>query len=151
MVPTDGKKAAFAVLNFASHHIFTKGKLGSIPTIQFAQWAIVNRGRRLMFVSNYDGSWGSYLDDFTLKAARGVTAAWAHGIGFPRSLFMLLGGAANGPEFIDWARRSMVPTLVWYSAYPGMSVSNINRNTRLRKAIAADKNSENKENWLGWI
>ena len=104
-----------------------------------------------MFVSNYDGSWDSYLDDFTLKAANGLTLAWAHGIGFPRSLFMLLGGTANGPEFIDWARRSMVPTLVWYNAYPGMSVANIDRNTRLRKAIAADKNGENKENWLSWV
>ena len=145
------KRAAFAVFDFVSHYLNTKGKLGSIPTIQFAHWAIVNRGRRLLFVSNYDGSWDSYLDDFTLKAARGLTLVWAHGIGFPRSLFMLWGGAAIGPEFIDWARRSMVPTLVWYSAYPGMSVSNINRNTRLRKAIAADKNNENKENWLGWV
>ncbi len=110
-----------------------------------------NRGRRLLFVSNYDGSWDSYLDDFTLKAAGGLTLAWAHSIGFPRSRLMYWGGAAQGPEFIDWSRRSMVPTLVWYSAYPGLSVANINRNTRLRKAIAADKNGENKENWLGWV
>lgn len=145
------KRAAFAVLNFVALYYYTRGSLGEIPTIQFAHWAFLNRGRRLLFVSNYDGSWDSYLDDFTLKAARGLTLAWAHGTGFPRSRFMYWGGAARGPEFIDWSRRSMVPTLAWYSAYPGLSVSNINRNTRLRKAIAADKNGENKENWLGWI
>ena len=145
------KRAGFAMIKFAARYIFRNGRLGSIPTIQFAHWSILNNGRRLMFVSNYEGSWDSYLDDFTLKAGRGLTVAWAHGIGFPRSRFMVFGGAANGPEFIDWARGSMVPTLVWYSAYPGISVANINRNSQLRSLIANDTKSENKGDWLGRV
>ncbi len=145
------KWSAFTLLNLIAKYKYVNGKLGSIPTIHFAHWVMLNRGRRLLFVSNFDGSWDSYLDDFTLKAASGLTLAWAHGVGFPKSIFMLLGGAARGPEFIDWARRSMVPNLVWYKAYPKLSIRNINRNSALRQAIAEDQGGTNKGNWLGLV
>lgn len=145
------KWAALELLKYLARYQFNKGVLGTIPTIHFAHWAMLNQGRRLMFVSNFDGSWGSYLDDFTLKAAVGLTLAWAHGKGFPTSVFMLLGGAAKGPEFIDWARRSMVPNLVWYKAYPELSIRNINYNSVIRQAIAEDTEATNKGNWLELI
>ena len=129
----------------------TDGKLGPIETIHFAHWSMLNQGRRLLFVSNYGGSWDSYLDDFTLKASKGLTLAWAHGIGFPKSWFMIYGGAAKGPEFIDWARRSMVPSLVWYKAYPGLSAKNINRNRRLREALVDARAGRGDTAWLGEI
>lgn len=142
------KWAAFTLLDLLAEHEYTKGLLGAIPTIHFAHWAVLNDKRRLLFVSNFDGNWDSYLDDFTLKAARGLTLAWAHGKGFPRSAFMFSGGAAEGPAFIDWARRSMVPTLVWYNAYPHLSIRNINRNSVLRQIMVEDKDHTNAGNWL---
>ena len=142
------KWSAFVLLNMLSRYEYTKGVLGAIPTIHFAHWVVINEHRRLMFVSNYDGSWDSYLDDFTLKAASGLTLAWAHGKGIPVTTFMVLGGAAKGPAFIDWARRSMVPTLVWYNAYPHLSIRNINLNSALRQAIANDRDGVNKGKWL---
>lgn len=137
------KKNALAMLDFLARYAFTNGSLGSIPTIHFAHWATVNEGQRLLFVSNFDGNWDSYLDDFTLKANEGLTLAWSHCVGIPRSWFMVFGGAAKGPEFIDWARNSMVPSLVWYNAYPELSIRNVNSNSALRQAIA-----ENNSNWL---
>ena len=150
---TDGsrikaKKAAFELLQLLAKYENRFGKLGDIPTIHFAHWALLNNDKRLLFVSNFDGSWDSYLDDFTLKAAAGLTLAWAHCIGFPKSAFMILDGAAKGPEFIDWARRSMVPTLVWFNAYPELSIRNINRNTALRQAIVKDTEQNNSTHWL---
>ncbi len=142
------KWSAFTLLDFLARFRFTHGVLGSIPTIHFAHWSAINNKRRLLFVSNYDGSWDSYLDDFTEKAAPGLTLAWAHGKGMPKSLFMVFGGAAQGPAFIDWARRSMVPTLLWYKAYPHLSIRNINRNSALRQAIARDTQQNNTGNWL---
>ncbi|MBX2859083.1 MAG: hypothetical protein KTR17_10500 [Cellvibrionaceae bacterium] len=142
------KWAAFKLLSFAARYGYIHGVLGSIPTIHFAHWVPLNQHRRLLFVSNFDGSWESYLDDFTLKAQRGLNLAWAHGKGMPRSQFMLGGGAAHGPEFIDWARRSMVPTLAWFNAYPHLSICNINRNTALRQAIAGDYQQNNAGEWL---
>ncbi len=142
------KRCAYGLLRALVTLLYHKGKLGVIETIHFAHWVILNRGRRLLFVSNFGGSWDSYLDDFTLKSARGLTLAWAHGIGFPKSRFMLLGGAAKGPEFIDWARRSMVPTQVWYKAYPGVSARNINRNRKLRDGLTKAKANPSKTEWL---
>lgn len=145
------KHLAFGILRAAVKAFFYKGKLGPIDTIHFAHWVFLNQDRRLLFVSNYGGSWDSYLDDFTLKANVGLTLAWAHGIGFPKSWFMLLGGAAQGPEFIDWARRSMVPSLVWYKAYPGVSAANIRRNRKLCEALVAARNGGSQTNWLEFV
>ena len=35
----------------------TKGTLSGIPSIHYAHWAVVDRGRRLLFLSNFDCSW----------------------------------------------------------------------------------------------
>lgn len=145
------KYCAFGMLRSLVALFHNEGKLGPIETIHFAHWVMLNQGRRLLFVSNFGGSWDSYLDDFTLKANRGLTLAWAHGIGFPKSLFMIFGGAGKGPAFIDWARRSMLPTLVWYKAYPQVSVMNINRNRRLREALVAAKAGRGDTGWLEMI
>lgn len=142
------KWAAFILFNTLARYKFTQGALGAISTIHFAHWAYGNNKRRLLFMSNYDGSWESYLDDFTLKAATGLTFAWSHCKGLPPTRLMYKGGAADGPAFIDWARRSMVPTLVWYSAYPELSIRTINRNSALRQAIAKDTTHNNTGNWL---
>jgi hypothetical protein len=61
----------------------TKGYLGSMRTVHFAHWAFVNNRHRLMFFSNFDHSWESYLDDFIEKAHGGLTLAWGSGVGFP--------------------------------------------------------------------
>ncbi len=145
------KLTAYGLLRSLVTLRFSEGKLGPMETIHFAHWVMLNQGRRLLFVSNFGGSWDSYLDDFTLKANRGLTLAWAHGIGFPKSLFMIFGGAGEGPAFIDWARRSMLPTLVWYKAYPQLSAMNINRNRRLREALVAARAGRGDTGWLEMI
>ena len=147
----NAKKFAYRLLMALSRLQYHSGDLGGIDSIHFAHWAFLNDRRRLLFVSNFDGNWDSYLDDFTLKANHGLTLTWAHGIGFPRSLFMWKGGAAKGPEFIDWARRSMVPCPVWYNAYPGVSASNVIRNRNLRNALIDAKSGKDTKRWLQYV
>ena len=72
------------------------GYLQSMRTIHFAHWALVSNGARLMFHSNFDGSWESYLDDFIEKAHAGLTAAWTHGVGFPPTRWLTKDGASSG-------------------------------------------------------
>lgn len=107
----------------------TDGYLGSMRTIHFAQWAIVGNGSRLLFFSNFDGSWESYLDDFIEKAHGGLSLAWGSSVGFPRCRFLVLGGASHGRLFKAWARRSMAPASFWFSAYPADTVNQIERQT----------------------
>jgi hypothetical protein len=114
------------------------GYLGSMRTVHFAHWAFLNNGSRLLFFSNFDHSWGSYLDDFIEKAHGGLTLAWGCGVGFPPTRFLVLDGASHGRQFKNWALASRAVSRFWYSAYPDLTVDQIERNYRiannLRKA-----------------
>ncbi len=118
------------------------GFLGSMRTIHFAHWAIISNGARLMFLSNFDGSWESYLDDFIEKAHCGLTLAWTSSVGFPPTRYLVLDGATQGRKFKAWARHSMVESVFWFSAYPAFTVNQIERNARiadgLRKTVLSE-------------
>jgi hypothetical protein len=121
------------------------GYLGSMRTIHFAHWAMVNNKSRLMFFSNFDQTWESYLDDFIEKAHLGLTLAWSCGVGFPPTRFLVLDGASRGRQFKEWARHSMAVSHFWYSAYKDLSTNQIERNFRialgLRKTALSDRES----------
>ena len=122
--------------------VATDGYLGSMRTVHFAHWAFVNNGSRLMFFSNFDHSWESYLDDFIEKAHGGLTLAWGSGIGFPPTRFLVLDGASHGRKFKAWARHSMAVSRFWYSAYRDFTVDQIERNARIADGLRKEKLSE---------
>lgn len=111
------------------------GYLGSMRTIHFAHWALVNNNSRLIFFSNFDGSWESYLDDFIEKAHGGLSLAWGNCVGFPPGRFLIMDGASHGRRFKAWARHSMTVTLFWYSAYPGLTVNQIERQATIADGL----------------
>ena len=117
--------------------IATDGYLGSMRTIHFAHWAIVDGGTRLLFFSNFDGSWESYLDDFIEKAHAGLTLAWGNCTGFPPAEYLTLKGATQGRLFKNWARCSMTPSRFWYAAYPLLTVNQIVRQASVAKGLCA--------------
>jgi hypothetical protein len=57
-----------------SSSVSTGGKLGGVSTIHFAHWSLLDDGESLLFLSNFDGSWESYLDDFIDLASTGLSA-----------------------------------------------------------------------------
>jgi len=115
--------------------VATDGYLGSMRTIHFAQWAFVNNASRLMFFSNFDNSWESYLDDFIEKAHGGLTLAWSSGVGFPPTRFLVLDGASHGRQFKAWARHSMTVSRFWFSAYKDYTVNQIQRQARIADGL----------------
>jgi membrane protein implicated in regulation of membrane protease activity len=120
-----------------------RGYLGSMRTVHFAHWVFANNTSRLIFFSNFDQSWESYLDDFIEKAHVGLTLAWGCGIGFPPTRFLIQDGASHGRKFKAWARHSMTISRFWYSAYPDLTVDQVERNNRiangLRKPVLTQK------------
>jgi hypothetical protein len=124
-------------LNLIVRMTATDGYLGSMRTIHFAHWAIVDGGQRLLFLSNFDGSWESYLDDFIEKAHAGLTLAWGNCLGFPPAKYLTLEGATQGRKFKNWARCSMAQSRFWYAAYPDLTVNQIWRQARLAQGLAA--------------
>jgi hypothetical protein len=128
-------RAGHLGLGLVLRAIATDGYLGSMRTVHFAHWAFINNGSRLMFFSNFDHSWGSYLDDFIEKAHGGLTLAWGSGVGFPPTRFLVLDGASHGRKFKAWARHSMAVSRFWFSAYRDLTVDQIERNARIADGL----------------
>ena len=144
------RTSAKAMLMLASINarLSTKGKLAGIPSIHFAHWALLDGGRRLMFCSNFDGSWENYLDDFIDKASKGLTGLWGGTIGFPRARWLILGGATNGSRFKAIARNKQVPPSVWYNAYRELTVDAIDNNSAIRRDLFATLDADAARAWL---
>jgi hypothetical protein len=128
--------------------IATKGKLSGIPSIHFAHWSIINEGKQMLFLSNYDGSWISYLDDFIDKAATGLTGIWSNSFGFPRTRFLVLDGARDELRFKAYSRNHQVASRVWYSAYRDLTVQNIDKDSKIREGIPKMLSKTETEAWL---
>ena len=139
----------FWVVNVAAYFVFNRGSLAGIPTILSARWVLIDKGRRVIFMTNYVGAWDSYINEFSdFEGVRGVNAIWSNTmlpdpvnpttktpINFPLSSFLLWDGAENSHQFKSYIRASQVETLVWYCAYPDLGIANINNNTDLRNSL----------------
>jgi hypothetical protein len=126
----------------------TKGLLSDIPSIHFAHWSLLDGGKRLLFVSNFDGSWENYLDDFIDKGTRGLTGLWSNTVGFPRARFLFWGGAALAERFKAIARQKQVPARVWYSAYPRVTVETVFRNSTIRRDLFSKLDAAAVREWV---
>jgi hypothetical protein len=113
------------------------GRLGGIETIHFARWVVLPDGR-LLFFSNYDGSWEAYLGDFIDKASMGLTMIWTNTLWYPKTRLLLFQGATDEEAFKAWTRACQVPTQVWYSAYPTLSVGDVLHNAKLRELLGTE-------------
>lgn len=126
----------------------THGQLSGIPSIHFAHWALIDGGRRLLFLSNYDGSWENYLDDFIDKASTGLTGVWSNTVDFPPTRFLVFAGAKDGPAFKAWARKQQTYTAVWYSAYKYETVNIIDNQSTIREGLFAPMSQAEEREWL---
>jgi len=138
-------------INFLAKTVYNKGKLGGIPSIHFARWLMIDNNKRLLFFSNFDGSWESYLGDFVDKAAVGLTGVWSNTKYFPRTHNLVQKGATDEQQFKEWARYFQISTQVWYSAYKTLSVENINNNALIRAGLFQEMNEHDAQLWLDQI
>jgi hypothetical protein len=126
----------------------TSGTLLGIPSIHFAHWALIDDGRRLLFLSNFDGSWENYLDDFIDKASVGLTAIWSNTVDFPRTRFLFYEGSRNGTLFKAWARETQTYSNVWYSAYKSLTVQSVDNNSSIREDLLKPLDETATRSWL---
>ncbi|MBS0339248.1 MAG: hypothetical protein JSS56_01895 [Proteobacteria bacterium] len=136
-------------IDYACRHVFGRGHLARIQTIHFARWVFMDERRRVLFCSNYDGSHESYMDDFINKAAWGLNVVFSNGFGWPRTRWLISGGARHEMHFKYYQRRHQLPTQVWYKAYPGLTLGDLERNRRIREGVEAGEMSERQA--LAWL
>jgi hypothetical protein len=137
------------LIDYACRHVFTRGYLARVQTIHFARWVFLDDKSRVVFTSNYDGSHQAYMDDFINKVAWGLNLVFSNGIGWPRTDWLLLRGARIEQRFKHYQRRHQVPTQVWYKAYPGLTLLDLQRNQRIREGLERDEMSDSSA--LAWL
>ncbi len=140
--------AAFWIIGQLAQRSFKPGFLSDIGTIHYARWILIPGTNRLLFFSNYGGSWESYLEDFITKASNGLTAVWSNTYGFPETRNLFTQGAVDGDRFKRWARRQQRPSYFWFTAYPDLRTENIRRNAKIREGLAIAMTEDQAEDWL---
>lgn len=141
-------KVVLWVIDVLAKVWFNQGRLSGISTIHFARWVFFDNDTRLLFYSNFDGSWESYLGDFTDQASRGLTGIWSNTLNFPKAHNLVSEGARNEQDFKEWVRVHQLPTQVWYSAYPNLSVPNIYNNSQIRAGLFGELSSDALAQWF---
>lgn len=141
--------ALLTLIDYAARHVFTRGFLARVQTIHFAFWAFLDDKRRLVFTSNYDGGHEAYMDDFINKVAWGLNLSFSHGVGWPRTRWLVARGARIEHKFKHYQRRHQLPTQVWYKAYPGLALADLKRNQRIREGL--ERASMTDAQALAWL
>jgi hypothetical protein len=136
-------------IDLTSRNVFTRGYLARVQTIHFARWVFLDGKARVMFASNYDGGHQAYMDDFINKVAWGLNIVFSNGIGWPRTAWLLLRGARREHLFKYFQRRHQIPTQVWYKAYPGLTLIDLERNSRIRAGLERWRLSDSAA--LAWL
>ena len=140
------------VIDYTARHIFNRGRLARVISIQFARWVFLDGKRRVYFASNYDGSLESYMDDFINKVAFGLNVVFSNGIGYPRTNWLVLNGAKDELTFKNYLRRHQLPTQVWYNAFPGLTALDKWRNALIREGIEKPSMTDSEiREWLRLI
>jgi hypothetical protein len=115
----DRVRAVMSAIDSYARRLAPPGSLIGISTIHFVRWLLIDDGRRLLMLSDYDGSWESYIDEFGEMILSGLDAIWETSRGYPPD------GARDLPALKRFLRSHQVPSEVFYSAYPEETVLNI--------------------------
>ena len=145
-------KSIMRIIDYTARHIYRRGFLARVRSIHFARWVFLNNNRSMFFASLYDGSLESYMDDFINKVAFGLNLTFSHGVGYPRTRWMLNGGAELEQPFKNTLRRHQLPSAVWYRAHRGLTAVDMARNARIRIGVDQyPKDDQAIRQWLSEI
>ena len=114
--------------------VFILGHLDTITTIHFARWSLIDNDRHVLFLSNYDGSWSSYIDDFSDPPH--LNAVWGNTERFPPTRFMLWQGARLIQQFQAHVVEEFQPAYFFHRPYGDNTVQNLIRYLEVRDALA---------------
>ena len=149
-----GKLRRFTVIlvlraiNLGATFLFARGTLAGVTTIHFARWVPIDDHRRIVFTSCYDGSLESYMDDFIDKLAWGLNLIFSNGVGYPRTRWLIFGGASDEQSFKDYLRLRQIETAVSYATYPTLTTANVINNAAIRYGLGRTLDDAAAATWL---
>jgi hypothetical protein len=105
----------------------TQAAVDQIGTLHEARFVLLDGGKRLVFLSTFDGDWDAYIDDFATTAiGQDFDLTWAHVEGYP---------GVKSPAIKDWFAAHVVQAGNFVCAYPEVSVKQIWRALDLQKTF----------------
>jgi len=122
-----------------------------IPTVATARWIAADRGRRLIFISNYTNNAEGYVRDFidTEAGAKNINLSFGFGRGYPKTEWIVRDGAVTDPNaFIYVVTENERHTGFWYGPYRDMTIDNIEINRQIREGLFADLDEDQTRTWL---
>jgi hypothetical protein len=100
--------------------------IAKIATIHFARWVIIDNETRLLFTSNFDGTFEDYIQDFVREIPEGLDAIWGNCVGYP--------GSQPIEGFFDYINQHKFFNDTFYAAYPHLTVSDVLNCEKWREA-----------------
>lgn len=108
-------------------------KLRALSFIHAARWTVIERlpgdvrprSPLLLFESNFNGSWGTYIDAFAYVIPERMAGVWGTSWGWP--------GARPAGPFKAYIRRNERDAEHFYAAYPDATVTEIRAALALRE------------------
>jgi hypothetical protein len=98
-----------------------------IGTLHTARHVIFDNDTRYLFASVFDGSWDTYIDDFSATAVGdNFEKIWSHTEGFP---------GMSAPNIKEWFVAHQAPAGAFASAYPDLTVKQIWKDQRVNEAF----------------
>jgi hypothetical protein len=70
-------------------------------------------------------------------------------VGYPRSRWLIKGGAKFEGKYKKTLRRNQLPSETWYKAYPDLGAYEIAQHTRIRKGL--EKNNPGARELREWV
>jgi hypothetical protein len=145
--PLTTRLALFAT-GLAARYVYSHGDLVGLKTIHFFRLLTLDGGRKLLFASSFDGSLEGYMDDFIDKIGWALNTIFGGAVGYPKTRFLVFGGAANEREFKDYVQVHQLPIPVFYSAYPDLTAVNVANNAALRAGLSGPMSGAEAAEWV---
>lgn len=136
------------IANSVSKHWYQIGSLAGIDTIHFARFHLIDGGKRMVFISDFDGGWERYLFDFLGVGSLAVVPIWSSLHGCPKARLLRFPTEGFAPRFLAFTRAQQIRTHFNYSAVPHLTVSEIKRNAKMRSGLFRTGNRSQIQRWL---
>jgi hypothetical protein len=95
--------------------------LNKVGTVHFARFLLFNNDTQFATITTFDGDFESYVRDFVALLYPILNPFFVHIEDTDEALPL----QKNPDKFLEFAQRTIAPSLFWYSAYPTASTLEI--------------------------
>jgi hypothetical protein len=120
-------------------------RFADTPSTHFARWVILDRPNerpRLLFTSNYDGTFDSYMRELVTRIGAGMEPVWNKCAGYTP------GSSQDVGRFSRFIQQHSLPCQTFYVAFPGIGVERIAQCGRIREMIDQLLDAREAAPWL---